>query len=216
VTIPLFIVEEHHEAFFTWNYAGLNKFIPATGNTLLHVDQHADMGLPRFHTSLKTLPAHLPALAKFTYRELCIGNFIPAAMYQGWFNKFYWLQHNRLKVSQTVHVYSYRETGQTLLMTTNLHEAGVFNTDRKSVLYELKTVNDPLPGTDAVVLDIDLDYFSCDKQYQAGNLGQHCIEITPEEYDRFTTDRYHPLRINVSGVTTRIEQNRYWSMILPR
>jgi hypothetical protein len=211
--IPLFIIEEHHEAFFIWNYASLNNLIPTTGNTLLHVDQHADMGLPRFHTSLKTLPAHLPTLSQFTYNELCIGNFIPAAIYQGWFKNFYWLQHNRLKVSQTLHVYSYHETGQTLLMTTNLHEAGVFNTDRKSVLYELKTVNDSLPDKEAVVLDIDLDYFSCDKQYQSGNLGHHCIEVTQEEYNRFTTDRYHPLRINVGGVTAHVDQNRYYLLV---
>ncbi|MBN1219836.1 MAG: UPF0489 family protein [Anaerolineae bacterium] len=211
--IPLFIVEEHHEAFFIWNYAGFKGLIPTTGNTLLHVDQHADMGLPRFHTSLKTLPAQLSALAQFTYNQLCIGNFIPAAIYQGWFKEFYWLQHNKIKISQTLHVYSYHETGQTLLMTTNLHQAGVFTSDRKSVLYELKTVNDPLPNKDGVVLDIDLDYFSCDKQYQTGNLGHTRIEISKEEYDQFITDRYHPLRINVGGVTTHVEQGRYYLLV---
>ena len=211
--IPLFIIEEHHEAFFIWNYAGLNNLIPTTGNMLLHVDQHADMGPPRFHTPLKSLPARLPALMQFTYNELCIGNFIPAAIYQGWFKEFYWLQHNRLKVSQTLHIYSYKEAGQTLVMTTNIHEAGAFNTDRKSVLYELKTVNDPLPDKDGVVLDIDLDYFSCDKQHQTGNLGHNRIEISQEEYEHFTTDRYHPLRINVGGVTAQVEQGRYYLLI---
>jgi len=47
--IKTFIIEEHHEAFFVWNYAVLNNLLPAKGNNLFHIDEHSDMGTPRFN-----------------------------------------------------------------------------------------------------------------------------------------------------------------------
>jgi hypothetical protein len=42
--IPIFIMEEHHEAFIVWNYAMRAGWIPVKENCLFHVDTHADMG----------------------------------------------------------------------------------------------------------------------------------------------------------------------------
>lgn len=53
--IPTFIIEEHHEAFIAWNYAVQKGLIPPTGNTLFHVDEHSDMGMPRFNRSIHEL-----------------------------------------------------------------------------------------------------------------------------------------------------------------
>lgn len=211
--IPLFVIEEHHEAFFIWNYAGINGLIEASGNTLLHVDQHADTSLSRYHMSIKSLTGDLQALCKFTYGELCVGDFIPAAIYQGLFKELYWLQHQEVKLAQTIHVYSYNQAGKALRMTPNIHEAGVFSSDRKSVTYGLRTVKDEFPYKEAVVLDIDLDYFSCDKQHRWEGGRSSQVEITKEEYERFTTDRYHPLRINVGGVKVRRENGRYYLLV---
>jgi hypothetical protein len=211
--IPLFIIEEHHEAFFIWNYAVLKGLMPAADNTLLHVDQHSDISPPRFYTSLKSLPNDLRAIAEFTYNELGIGVFIPAAVYQGLFKELYWLQHNKLKVTTTLHIYSYNQAGQALLLTSNLHEAGPFNPDRQSVAYQIKTIADELPALEAVVLDIDLDYFSCVKEHPWQNMGASRIEITPAEYERFTANKYHPLRLNGGGVKAHREDGRYYLLV---
>ena len=40
--IPLFIVEEHHEAFIAWNHAVQKGWLPNKENCLLHVDAHSD------------------------------------------------------------------------------------------------------------------------------------------------------------------------------
>jgi len=211
--IPLFIIEEHHEAFFVWHYARFKGLIKPTDNTLLHVDQHADTSLPRLHTSLKSRPDDLQALYSITYNELCIGDFIPAAMYQGLFGEVYWLQHQKLKMAQTIHVYSYQQSGKALFMTTNIHEAGLFSPDRKSIHYELRTVADELPGKEAVILDIDLDYFSCNRQQGLGDLTRTRVEVTAAEFNNFTANRYHPLRININGVKARQENGRYYLLV---
>jgi len=40
--VPLYIIEEHHEAFYIWNKTTEQGFLPPFGNTLLHVDHHTD------------------------------------------------------------------------------------------------------------------------------------------------------------------------------
>jgi hypothetical protein len=211
---PIFIIEEHHEAFFIWNYAVINGLIPASGNTLLHIDQHADTSPARFYTSIKSLSNDLRAIGKFTYNELGIGIFIPAALYQGLFKELYWLQHNKLKVATTLHIYSYNQAGQALLMTANIHEAGVFSSDRQSVDYQIKTAADTLPTPpETVVLDIDLDYFSCAKEYPWQNMGSSRVEITEAEYERITTNKYHPLRLSAGGVKVHRENGRYYLLV---
>ena len=212
---PLFIIEEHHEAFFIWNYAIHKGLMPGSGNVLLHVDQHADLQPSRFNRSVKSLAGDLPALCKFTYNELAIHIFIPAALYLGIFGKLFWLQHNKLKVTdpQPLHVYSYKQAGQTLMMTDNIYEAGPFNPDRQSVVYQIKTIAGQLSASEPLVLDIDLDYFSCAKEHFWQNLGSGRVEITAAEYERIATDKYHLLRSIASGVRVQQENGRYYLLV---
>jgi len=87
--IKTFIIEEHHEAFFVWNYAVLNNLLPAKGNNLFRIDEHSDMETPRFNLSIHELNGDLTLLENFTYNELNIGNFILPIIYQELFNKVY-------------------------------------------------------------------------------------------------------------------------------
>ena len=41
--IPVYIMEEHHEAFYYWNYFIECGLIPPKHNYLLHIDHHDDM-----------------------------------------------------------------------------------------------------------------------------------------------------------------------------
>ena len=90
--IPIFIVEEHHEAFFIWRYAILQQMIPRTGNALLHVDEHSDLNLPTLSTSLKELGPDLRDTLSFIRQNFGISEFILPAVYQGLFNEIYWMR----------------------------------------------------------------------------------------------------------------------------
>jgi hypothetical protein len=163
-SIPFFIVEEHHEAFFIWNYAIQADWIPAKGNCLFHVDTHADMGIPRFNMSMHDIKNDMRIIKEFTYKELNIATFIIPACYQGIFNQVFWIkQKNRDQRCNPLEQYvrSYNQSGKRLISgkTQNL-KADIIDPDRKNFDYFLSTI-EQLPSYRDVVLDIDLDYFYC-------------------------------------------------------
>ena len=179
--IPVFIVEEHHEAFIVWNYAVREGWIPEKGNCLFHVDFHSDMGTPRFNKSLREINSDAVELRKFTYKELNIATFIVPACYLGIFNQVFWIKPKNDKPSYTQqerYVRSYNQSGKRLIsgkVQDLPKDKDIIDPERKTFDYFLSTV-EQLPCNKEVVLDIDLDYFSC-----SGNpleLQEVVLEIT--------------------------------------
>jgi hypothetical protein len=191
------IVEEHHEAFFVWNYFAKKNVLSARRNTLLHVDKHADMGRPVLQTSLKHCDGDLRQLLSFTQRQLGIADFIVPAVYKGLFDQIYWIHRgcNLFETKKTIHVVSQNGDGRNLLITDNIHYAGPFNPDRThATIHQIEITNSIAPSG-PVVLDIDLDYFYCDDH----GGGSWEIQVTEEEYTGFVTDPYHKLRLTLGG-----------------
>ena len=199
--IPVFTVEEHHEAFIVWNFAVRKGWISNKGNCLFHVDAHSDMGTPRFNKSIHDIKTDPEEIKSFTYKELDIASFIIPACYQGLFNQVYWIKpqsDNQLITQREMYVRSYNQLGKRLFSgkTQNIPKnKDIVDPDRKTFDYYLSTV-EQLPSNKEVVLDIDLDYFSC-----SGNpneLQEIIIEITSSEYEHFIKDPYH--RLNFIGL----------------
>lgn len=214
--IPLFIMEEHHEAFYLWNYAVLNELIPATKNILLHVDEHSDFALPTLSNSLNSLNGNLDKLYQFTYTELGIADFIIPAIYQGIFNELYWLKqtHNVEQKEVKKQIFSLKAEGKVLFVTEEIKKAGLFNPDRKPVKNKLITIADTLKNEEkSVVLDIDIDYFSCDNK--AGGIME--IEVTKEVYESYRNNPYDCIRIKLGGSAKIEEKNGkfYFSLQQP-
>ncbi len=216
-TIKTYVIEEHHEAFLVWKHAIKNNWMPATGNCLYHVDEHSDMGTPRFNTSIHHLNGNLDVIKDFTYRELNIADFIVPAVYQDIFDRIYWIRQRhkaKKKRSHKMYVKSYNEAGKKLLSSTNHFSAVVedsddaFDEDIRTFGYYLRDA-DEIPGQQqAVVLDIDLDYFSC-----AGNpleLNEIVLEITEDEYNRFLHNPYHPVNFMFNRVEAEKEGDKYF------
>lgn len=211
--IPVLLFEEHNEAFFVWHYAIQKNWLPKSGNTLLHIDEHSDMGIPRFNHSLNSLNGNLQELYHFTYNELTIENFIITAIYQGLFNKLYWIRQSReMLLPPSMCVYSYDKQGK-LLTSKSLKDLGkkaLFDPSYKKAQFQCLTVNEgeKFPERQSVVLDIDLDYFSCNNKYYNFK-GE--LEITEEQYHLFRQNPYQFIRLALgSGVKTKVEQGKYY------
>jgi hypothetical protein len=218
--IPTFIIEEHNEAFFIWNYAIKKKIIPALGNTLFHVDEHSDMGAPRFNKSINNLKGRTNNVKKFTHEELSISGFITPAIYNKIINRVYWIRQNHKKYRIRpikMFVRSYNNDGKKLIkgLVSTIGKSKINliseETDIKYFYYHSMKI-DQIPNNKRVILDIDLDYFSC-----IGNpneIEETYIEITKSEYDAFYCNRYHKTNyLNFYKLSAEKINDRYFYII---
>jgi len=194
--IPLVLLEEHHEAFYAWDYAMEMGWLPQSGNTLLHVDAHADMMLPKLRRPLDSISS-LADCVDFVYHELDISTFIWPAIYNRLFSRLLWLKYNhRLSTGgwRSITLYSKNRTRTEFCITSALPQNAVV-ADPKAVTIDYCpiTTHDVLATDQPIVLDVDLDYF-CSNDYP--DLSDHEIEVTHETFVKFRTNPYHFLRIS--------------------
>lgn len=217
--IPLCVVEEHHEAFFVWRWAVSSGIIPASGNLLLHVDQHADVGSPRLRRPLPRLSASLAESYRFTYDELCCFEFIVPAVYQRLIDHVVWVQWRPPQTaSQLVLVRPGNDSATTFVVEAR-------NVDPETPLpelaasfpggaarYRVQSPETALPPASSVILDLDLDFASCE---DAANQVER-LEVTREAYESFKTDRYHFLRITQGSRIALVEEDGHHYVYLRR
>ncbi len=204
----VFIVEEHNEAFYVWMKAYRDGLI-APGNLLLHFDDHADFRYPVLDTSIcEVMNMTGDATAHFVRAELNIDSFIVPAIYLGLINSFCWVRQDIEKtVTQSLFARTFNNEGKYFLQ--GIAKNGL--PDEKCVPFQyIKTGaegfsvldNNNISAQD-VLLDIDLDYFSCCENPYVQN--EVVIEITEQEYNDFLQNRYHYLHF----VTARVEAVQY-------
>lgn len=209
--IPLFIFEEHHEAFFVWNYSVMNKILQVSNNVLLHIDEHSDMAVTGFNKSIKSIDT-LKALQDFTYTELTIASFIVPAIYQGIFNHVYWLYQSNNEWQKTRKSIVYSQNGEgKLLKVDKISDRGMlsfYNSKFRNFIFEPITIERQFSESKPVVLDIDLDYFSCN---HSSYYYKEKLEVTEEEYSSFNENKYHFLRLSSgSGIKSKLENGKYY------
>ncbi|MDY0095726.1 MAG: UPF0489 family protein [Candidatus Vecturithrix sp.] len=194
---PVYILEEHHEAFCVWHYAVSKRLMSSQRNTLLHVDEHSDMNLPTLSVSLKEVGTDVRDTLAFVRKNLGISEFILPAVYQGLFNRIYWMRriHPVPSKERTLNVVSGNGEGRQLFVTENVLQAGLLNPDRKAAVFCQILPGDAVTLTGPVILDIDLDYFYCD--YDAGETFE--VQITEQEYRAFLENPYHRLHLTSGG-----------------
>jgi len=190
--VNIFKIEEHHEAFIIWCYLIKRKSIPEKDNILFHVDHHADMGCPVLDRSVNDiLLNNIEDIKSFTYSNLRISDFIIPAIYQNFFNEFYWLQR----------IYSGKNTAKDHYVKSNKREGKVFvdlvddsawkrfTPDDGRVLYKNTQLNpeNVISIKKEVILDIDLDYFSSHR----ARLTENRLEITEKEFKNIKENKYH-------------------------
>lgn len=216
-TIPLFIMEEHHEAFFIWHYGYFNGFISPFGNTLLHVDSHEDMVSARLTYSVDELADDLTQIYAYGYQELGIASFIIPAIYKGIINNYTFLSryddYSGKKTNR--YVTSYKAEGKFFKTCEfnhllRLQLQSIENQWGKYQFYTYQEIglSSKFTTSQPLILDIDLDYFSCDNSLSSV---EKKIEITKEAYLDFINNKYHPFRIMpAAALTAKKEDNCYY------
>lgn len=216
-TVPLIIMEEHHEAFFIWHYGYFNGLINPVGNTLLHVDAHKDMVCQSLNSSIDELADDLSQIYYYGYQELGIASFIIPAIYRGIINNFTFLsRYDAYSGKKTTRYVASYQSGGKFFKTAevnNLLPLQLQATKTPWGKYQFYSYQEIGLGSkfntkQSLILDIDLDYFSCDNSLSSV---EKKIEITPEAYHDFINNKYHPFRIMpAAALTAKKEADRYY------
>ncbi|MCW3464497.1 UPF0489 family protein [Chitinophaga nivalis] len=201
MSTPLFIVEEHHEAFIAWAYAFQQGIISGPCQ-LLHFDDHSDLNTPVFHTSINhLLQQPLQAIRELVYDEMRIDTFILPAAYLGLISDVVWIRQDMpMPLDTLMYIRSFNGDGKKIT-------AGKINPGNNTPgLQLMQYAKIATPGFDTyaikpntdILLDIDLDYFSCQEDPYSNN--EVIIEITASEYHDFIGNKYHYLRYLVNSI----------------
>lgn len=202
----IYIVEEHNEAFYIWLKA-FNEGLISANNTLLHFDEHADFRYPVLKNSInKVVRADESFIQKFARTELHIDSFIVPAIYLGIINEFYWIRQDIHKTDVSEHfLRTYNNEGKYFISgkktSVTGQQTGNSFTYVKTGAEELSKLK--IDPAKPVLLDIDLDYFSCCENPYIQN--EIVIEITEQEYNDFINNPYHYLHF----VTAHAEVMKY-------
>lgn len=215
--IPVYTMEEHHEAFYYWNYFIKRGYIPAAGNYLLHVDHHDDMECGGYDWELARLFSEndLEKIKEFTYWRLGIADFIVPAVYQGIFEKVHILKNLMPNPIREQRQYiklkgdSELERGD---MIPFIHGGFVGNEDSPYSFFRL--LEGGLEKMDCpetpVVLDVDLDYFVWDSSLSSAYPKR--MEITQQAYREYMENPYHPYRILPRQLLEAVEEDGKYYM----
>jgi hypothetical protein len=212
----IFIVEEHHEAYYVWKYAIHHGMIKKERHTLLHIDEHSDMGTPILDFPLRRLNGDMRHIRDFTYQELGIATFIIPAIYEGIIDKVYWIKQYHThtnRASLKMYVRSQDEEGRLLAMgrvaQLERFDDEAHTKSKYAKYYKMyKQHIDQMGRLEKVLLDIDLDYFSCIQNPLKKELR---VEITRDEYEEFRKSPYHRIRFFDFGrVEVLADEGRYY------
>jgi len=189
----VYIIEEHNEAFYVWLAARRSGLI-GNNNLLLHFDDHSDFRYPVINADISQLDiTDDKKVELFVRRELTIDSFIVPAIYLGLISEFCWIRQDVEKTSsRQMYVRTYNNGGKYFMQGN-----GPSGSKIACVNFQyIKTgtagfcncgFNEEMP----VLLDIDLDYFSCCENPYIQN--EIVIEITEQEYSGFVGNPYHYL-----------------------
>ena len=208
--MKVFILEEHHESFIVWFYAMLKKMIPASQNTLIHIDQHADLELPILKQPYPEHFASVKDVYDFTHRNLGIDDFIVAAIFGKIFNHVIWINHDPFKkVSDDFVIFSINSKGRFFALK-KATEHTLNKPDARSFHYQAITLSRQDIKIQQCLLNIDLDFFSCIKK----PLPFAKIETTKNEWDNIKNNPYHIIRTNTNNkIDYLVENNKYYILI---
>jgi len=140
------IIEEHNEAFLLWK----DRLLNIKGVTLYHIDSHSDMDIPILSGSI--YKPHYPI-----QKQLTIDTFITPAILLGLIKNVVYINPRGIEKKTSVRSIG-SVGGKGVVLKLDVKNKGIFP-DLKKWRYQVTSKVNLNKGTG--ILDIDLDYFSC-------------------------------------------------------
>ena len=195
--IPLYLMEEHHEAFYYWGHFIEKGYLSKKDNALFHIDHHDDLEAGGYFHDFTHPFENVEERRTFSYEKLGIADFIVPAIYEEVFSELYNMKRvvpqNFTKQERFV-----KRKGKNVLELGNyvpfLHSQ--YKKNQQNEYRFFSYFEGSLSEIDIeknIVLDIDLDYFHWDDSLSG--VGEKRMEITKAAYNEWMENRYHPFRI---------------------
>lgn len=204
--IPVYQMEEHHEAYYIWHLALAEGRLPQTGNLLLHVDHHDDLECG-FYARDFTQPMGGPEQAlEFVRRDLGVADFIVPAFWDGLFDEMinFTSIFAQNKAPQEKVVRLGKQGSLIFRDAIPLVDSGADSAAVKPIRYTACSLS-PVEITKPVVLDIDLDYFCWDNTLSTQVPAM--VEVTEQTWNAFVEDPHHPFRITARHLFNAKKEN---------
>ncbi len=197
MSIPLYRIEEHHEAFYYWNLFIEKGYIRKNDNYLLHIDHHDDMEGGGYNWDFTRTDMSLEEARKLTYDGLGIADFIVPAIFQGIFSEVH-IVKSLTRTPMVQEEQFVKQTGGCKLTRGKvipfLHASWRGRTDSPYRFFTWREgCFEPAGMEKDIVLDIDLDYFCWDDSLKS--VPPKRMEITEQAYQEFIQNPYHSFRI---------------------
>ncbi len=198
----LFVFNEHHEAFLSWQVAKSRGFIPQPVD-LFHIDAHDDMDRPRLFEKSLYLPGNPDERSvqdyytPFVRDELFISNFIVPAVLCGIVKNVHSIHPAWKKPARSrkrMNVASIFGEGKHLKYDIRLKSGDADGISK--AFPDLKTFTfskgdaSIIPVNRKVLLDIDLDYFACRDSIM--NHMSYELEISRDQFEHPDSIRNDP------------------------
>lgn len=204
--IPLYCLNEHHEAYIAWSITFANT--KANSRHLIHIDQHADFGLPALTCSLPNCNAPIEEIFSTTYQQLSVGTFLLPSHAHGFFNKLSWIRPSDpiKNITQGYTVVLKQSSPFIELQPNSIKNA--------SLLYDEADWSLQISSEQDWMLDICLDAFACNDYPKNKHLQ---LEITESQYSEFTPTNLNAWHAQYGGMIQLWTENKkfYFSIIDP-
>jgi hypothetical protein len=200
----IYIIEEHHEAYLVW-WKEFNSE-KSIERHLIHIDEHADMGIPTLTKKIPDVKESLSTQLEFVYKNLTVGTFLIPAYISGFFSTLSWIKPSTpMEIEKMNLEYN----------VSNIAPYILFN-GKESISDALqiqKSTWSTSPQHDSWILDICLDSFACLPFPQANHLE---LEITIEQYTKLSNNELNPWNARYGNLFTTNQRNgKYYAKILP-
>lgn len=171
-SVPVYLLDEHHEAFIAW-WLHFKQISLPHSLTLIHIDEHADFGLPHLTLPIPTLFENLNKVELFVYKQLTIGTFLIPSAAAHFFSNLIWIRPSKELTEEAKEIHLGVSGSAPFLSFTS---SGV---DNASFQYSALTWDKAASNLEEWMLDICLDSFLCNEKLTPEPF---LLEITPAQF----------------------------------